>query len=139
MISERIWTNRLVIIFTGSIIISIVACTHKADLAGFPEVCFTGEVLPVFQNNCTMSGCHTGGGDEEMPLRTYEEIMNGIKPGNPDASEIYRSITSKWGERMPPDQPLSIGNRTLIRLWIEQGAGQTTCPVRKLTDYPDNK
>jgi hypothetical protein len=29
---------------------------------------------------------------------------------------------------MPPDNPLSLENRTLIRLWIEQGALPTTCP-----------
>jgi hypothetical protein len=29
---------------------------------------------------------------------------------------------------MPPNQPLSLENRTIIRLWIEQGAGLTVCP-----------
>jgi hypothetical protein len=137
MISLRIFLNRFVIIFSVSIIISFAACTHNADISGFPEVCFTGEILPIFQNNCTMSGCHSGGGDEEMPLRTYAEIMNGVTPGKPDASEIYRSVTSKWEQRMPPGQPLSIGNRTLIRVWIEQGAGQTTCPIPAMV-YPGN-
>jgi cytochrome c5 len=28
---------------------------------------------------------------------------------------------------MPPDNPLPTGKRTLIRLWIEQGAKETTC------------
>jgi hypothetical protein len=136
MISLLTSLNRLVIIFTVSIIISLSACTHDADISGIPEVCFTGEVLPIFQNNCTMSGCHSGGGDEEMPLRTYSEIMNGITSGKPDASEIYRSITSKWGQMMPPGQPLSIGNRTLIRLWIEQGAGETTCTILMAPVHP---
>jgi hypothetical protein len=30
---------------------------------------------------------------------------------------------------MPPKQPLSLENRTLIRVWIEQGAAETTCPT----------
>ncbi|MBG0857912.1 MAG: hypothetical protein IQL11_00305, partial [Bacteroidales bacterium] len=30
--------------------------------------------------------------------------------------------------KMPPDQPLSLENRIIIRLWIEQGAMLTTCP-----------
>jgi hypothetical protein len=30
--------------------------------------------------------------------------------------------------KMPPDEPLSKDNRTIIRLWIEQGAPATDCP-----------
>jgi hypothetical protein len=55
--------------------------------------------------------------------------MRGIKAGDPNDSEIYKAITKTSGEdKMPPDQPLSADNRTLIRLWIEQGAKETTCP-----------
>ncbi len=46
-----------------------------------------------------------------------------------DKSEIYQSLVEKWGERMPPDKPLSIGNRMMIRVWIDQGANETTCPA----------
>lgn len=127
MNANRIFLFRLYIIITIPLLFSS-ACTHNADISGLPEVCFTSDVLPVFLYNCTMANCHDGSGESEFPLRTYSEIMEGITPGNPGSSEIYRTITAKWGGRMPPDQPLSLENRTLIRVWIEQGAIETTCP-----------
>src|SRR5450759_1462572 len=57
----------------------------------------------------------------------YADIIREITPGNPDASRIYQTIIAKWGNRMPPKQPLSLENRTKIRVWIEQGATLTTC------------
>lgn len=103
------------------------SCKHEPDISGFPEICFTGEVLPVFINNCAMQGCHDGGGESEMQLNNYSDISRHVTPGKPDGSRLYQSITAKWSNRMPPDQPLSAENRTLIRVWIEQGAALTTC------------
>ena len=62
-----------------------------------------------------------------MALNNYSEIRNGVVPGNPDGSRIYQSIIAKWEDKMPPNQPLSLENRTKIRIWIEQGAAPTTC------------
>lgn len=110
------------IMFAGS-------CTHKPDLQDVPEICFESEVLPVFLNSCAISGCHDGSGEPDLVLNSYSNIMRGIKAGDPEGSKIYKSITQTSGEdRMPPDQPLSTDNRTIIRLWIEQGAKETTCP-----------
>ena len=104
------------------------SCTHIANIANLPEVCFTGQVLPIFINNCAMAGCHDGGGREERrPLNTYADIMRDITPGNPDGSRVYQTIIAKWENHMPPGQPLSLENRTIIRVWIEQGAALTTC------------
>lgn len=126
MISDRRFFFRsLLLIFFVSF--SFIKCSHEPDLSEFPEVCFTRDVLPVFLNNCTMTGCHDGTGESDMSFRNYNEIVDGITPGNADKSEIYKSLIDKWGERMPPDKPLSVENRTKIRLWIEQGAIETTC------------
>ena len=104
------------------------SCTHIANIANIPEVCFTGDVLPILINNCAMAGCHDGGGREShFALNNYADIIREITPGNPDASRIYQTIIAKWGNRMPPKQPLSLENRTKIRVWIEQGATLTTC------------
>jgi Planctomycete cytochrome C len=104
------------------------SCTHVANIANIPEVCFTGDVLPIFVNNCAKTGCHSGGGRESrMTLNNYSDIIQGIVPGNPNSSSIYQAIIAKWGNGMPPNQPLSEQNRTIIRVWIEQGAGQTVC------------
>jgi hypothetical protein len=106
----------------------VTSCSHIADIATLPEVCFTGEVLPIFVNNCAISGCHDGAGRESrMALNSYDNIIRDISPGNPDASRLYQVIIAKWANRMPPSQPLSLENRTKIRVWIEQGATLTTC------------
>jgi hypothetical protein len=104
------------------------SCTHVANIANVPAVCFTGDVLPVIVNNCAISGCHNGSGRESrMNLSNYAEISNEVVPGNPDGSRLYQAIISKWGNLMPPNKPLSLSDRTKIRVWIEQGAPYTVC------------
>jgi hypothetical protein len=104
------------------------SCTHVANIANLDQVCFTGDVLPIFVNNCAISGCHDGGDGERMALNSYSSIMRDISPGDPEKSKLYQVIVAKWGfNRMPPNQPLSMQNRTKIRVWIEQGASETTC------------
>ena len=106
----------------------VTSCSHVANIANMPEVCFTGDVLPIFTNNCAISGCHDGGGGEShFALNNYADIIRDITPGNPDASRLYQAIIAKWANRMPPGQPLSMQNREIIRIWIEQGAIQTIC------------
>jgi len=94
----------------------ITSCTHVANIANIPEVCFTSDILPIFTSNCAISGCHDGGGRESrLSLSSYSEIIKGV------------TIISKWGNMMPPNKPLSFDNRTKIRIWIEQGAKETVC------------
>jgi hypothetical protein len=117
------------IIMAITSILWIASCTHEPDLTGIPEICFEGDILTIFKNSCAISGCHDGSGESDLILNSYQNIMEGIKPGDPSGSEIYKAITTTSGEnKMPPDQPLSADNRTLIRVWIEQGAKETTCP-----------
>jgi hypothetical protein len=123
---------RVYLFFAGVFLVTIISwitsCSHVADIANLPEVCFTGEVLPIFQNNCAKSGCHDGGGESHMALNSYTSIMRHIKPGDPNGSEVYSVIISKWDfDRMPPGGALSKADRTKIRVWIEQGAQETTC------------
>jgi hypothetical protein len=115
----------LLIIFT--IFSWITSCTHLANIDSLPEVCFEADVLPIFTNNCAMTGCHDGGSGEGRPLNNYVDISHSVVPYDPYASSSYQAIIAKWGERMPPSQALSQENRTTIRLWIEQGATLTTC------------
>jgi hypothetical protein len=104
----------------------ISSCTHEADIADYTEVCFQRDVLPIFVNSCGMSGCHSSG--SEFSLTNYDQIASNVVPGNAQKSKLYQVISSAWGfQRMPPDLPLSIDNRSIINLWIEQGAKNTTC------------
>ncbi|MCU0462134.1 MAG: hypothetical protein MUF36_08990 [Bacteroidales bacterium] len=122
------------LIFLGIVLILTIfswisSCTHKPDIGNIPEVCFEKDVLQIFQNSCAISGCHDGSGESDLRLTSYVPISHAVEPGKPYSSEVYKAIISTTGEnKMPPDQPLSLENRTLIRLWIEQGAALTTCP-----------
>ena len=109
-----------------------VSCKHDSNmLDGFPEVCFENQVLPIFQNSCGMAGCHDTGGEAGYVLNNFDGIKNSVVAGDPEGSASYRAITSNGGEgMMPPSQPLSQENRTLIRLWIYQGANNTVCATR---------
>lgn len=107
----------------------IFSCRHNADISEIPEVCFEGDVLPVFKINCAIAGCHNTTGETELKLDNYLDISNAVSPGKPYSSSVYKAITATSGEnKMPPDRPLSLENRTLIRIWIEQGAKPTACP-----------
>jgi len=105
----------------------IFSCSHKEDVNELKEVCFDTEILPIFQNNC--ASCH----GKENPTKgisyvDYGSIMKTIDAGSANSSEAYKAIISIIGENvMPPENPISQNQRTLIRLWIEQGAKETKC------------
>lgn len=109
----------------------IWSCKHEArGLDQFEKVCFESQILPIFQTSCSLSGCHDApGGESDYVFSTYEGIMEAISPGNPLQSEAYKSIISSGENAMPPNQPLSRLNRTLIRIWIEQGALNESCAI----------
>jgi hypothetical protein len=113
------------------IVISLISsCTHSADITNIPEICFDRDVLPIFQNNCAISRCHNGTGESGVALNNFTSIKRSVEPYKPYSSRLYKAIIATFGEnRMPPGQPLSLANRTMIRLWIEQGAGMTTCQM----------
>lgn len=105
------------------------SCNHSTDAISLIDtVCFEKDVLPIFQTNCAISGCHDGSG-EEFRLSDYNSIREQVKPNNAKDSRVYSAITNTWDEFMPPSprQPLSKEQRTLIYVWIQQGAKNTKC------------
>ena len=116
------------LIYVFSAFFWITSCTHNAVLDNIPELCFDSDVLPIFKNSCAISGCHDGTGESRLDLNSYVSISNAVEPGKPYSSAVYKAIIATWGEnKMPPDQPISLNNRIIIRLWIEGGALPTTC------------
>jgi hypothetical protein len=97
------------------------------------KVYFQQQVLPVLLSNCAMSGCHDVASHQDgVILTSFEYVMAtaGIRPGNPNDSELYEMITeSDPEERMPPaPRPrLSSDQISLIRNWILQGAQNLSC------------
>jgi hypothetical protein len=105
------------------------SCKHDATgIDTLATICFEKQVLPIFSSNCAMSGCHDGSG-ELMALKDYSSIKSAVSPGKPFESDVYNAITAKWVNIMPPspNNPLSEEQRTIIYLWILQGAENTTC------------
>jgi len=116
--------KRLGFLLTSLVLVSILFLSNSCKHDGIPAsemapVSFT-EVLPVFQNYC--GTCHSGNGrDKGLDFTTYAGIRNEITPGNASKSKAYQAMTSTI-QIMPPNIALPTNKRTLIRLWIDQGA-----------------
>ena len=106
------------------ILLFLSSCQHDPDLTNVPVVHFSTDIQAILSGNCTMSGCHDGGA--EFSLIGYDNVIhNGsIKANDAHASKLYRSVTGREGEIMPPSSRPSLTNKQLQQMyvWIEQGA-----------------
>jgi cytochrome c5 len=103
-------------------------CTNEY-IENINPVCFESEVLPIFQSNCTQSGCHNAISREKgYDLSNYDGIVKkGITPGSYRKSELYKVLVQPAGAMPPkPYTLLSDAQIGVIALWIEQGAMNTT-------------
>lgn len=112
------------------IVVLFSSCRHEPmGVDSLETVCFESQVLPIFQTSCAISGCHGASNPEAgFDASNYNSIMKLVEPGKPLKSEVYKVITSPLNpEMMPPDNPLTKEQRTLIEVWILQGALNTNC------------
>jgi len=84
---------------------------------------FEQEVLPIFVQNCTMSGCHNAPTDEneQVVLTTYSGIRN---------NDYFDDIWDEIGDGdMPPDSmnQLTADDLATLQLWLSQGAQNNSC------------
>ena len=84
---------------------------------------FEQEVLPIFVQNCTMSGCHNTPTDDndEVVLTTYAGIRN---------NGYFDDIWDEIGDGdMPPDSmnQLTAEDLATLQLWLNQGAQNNSC------------
>ncbi|NJK96939.1 MAG: hypothetical protein HC905_20280 [Bacteroidales bacterium] len=128
MVSQNALQARTIIVLTFSLGL-MSSCTNEPQgIETLDPVCFESQILPLIQNSCATSGCHDAGTKEEgYDFSNYENILTAVQPGNARQSKLYQVLTDVYGEMMPPHQPLSIDDRNLIKIWIEQGAENTTC------------
>jgi hypothetical protein len=104
------------------------------------SVCFSRDILPIFNSNCAVPGCHGGTNPHDgVKLDSYTNIMRkGIVPGNPQSSKIYNMITGTGGGKdgvdeedgkmpPPPRNPLTSEQIALIYKWIAEGALNKDC------------
>ena len=101
---------------------SIPGCTTDG------QICFETSVLPIFISACARPGCHDAETHEEgYTLDRYSTIVRkGIKPGNANDSKLYKVLFETGEDRMPPDGALTQVQKDSIKLWIDQGAKNTT-------------
>jgi len=107
------------------------SCKHNPVV--FSNICFESEILPIFQNNCAISGCHgQGQARREIVLDTYENIMAaGVTAGNARKSRVYKALFGGSESAMPPKGPLTGSQIALIYSWIQGGALNTTgCGIK---------
>ncbi len=88
-------------------------------------VSFTGDIIPIFNNSCNSSGCHSAGGKapDLTAASAYNALLNGnyINTGDPANSELYQWMTGKKGTPMPVSG-INKNYNALVLAWIKQGA-----------------
>lgn len=96
------------------------SCQHDGISADQMTPVPFSKVKVIFSSYC--GSCHDGkDGEIRYNFNDSIDILNSVIPFNAAKSKSYQAITSTF-EIMPPDKALPTNERTLIRLWIEQGA-----------------
>ena len=93
-------------------------------------VYFQNEILPLFSANCASSGCHGENNPADgLSLTTYSGIMEEVKPGEPNKSEVYKVLYETGSDLMPPPPaaPIDSTSAWKIYTWITQGALNNSC------------
>lgn len=131
----------------GSILVAgLLLFSCKSEFIQPAPVCFESEVLPIFQSNCTQSGCHNSIDKEKgLDLSNYAGIVDdGIEPGDYKNSKIYEALVKSGGDEAMPPLPyerLTEAQITTIAIWIEEGAqnttacGSTTCDTSAVQTF----
>jgi hypothetical protein len=88
------------------------------------QVSFSGDLVPIFEKNCSKSGCHDGIPTKKpslTPEKAYSALMGGgyVNPIAPDQSGIYMSVKSN---SMPVGGSLTTIEKKMILDWIRNGA-----------------
>jgi hypothetical protein len=91
------------------------------------EVSFINNIIPVFNQKCSISGCHGSGGHSPdlTVAKAYNSLMNGgfINLADPKSSKLYLRLTGKLTPAMPligSSNPSNIN--ALVLTWITQKA-----------------
>src|SRR5689334_7034366 len=93
-------------------------------LAGEPakKVTYEDDVMPILRDNCLK--CHNPDklkGD--LDLSSFSSAMKGggsgvdLNPGDPEGSQLYKSITHVDEPTMPPNKKLADREIAVIRAW----------------------
>ena len=88
-------------------------------------VSFATDILPIFNNSCNVSGCHSQGGKSPdlSAGNAYNSLLNGnfINTSDPQTSALYEWMAGKRGTPMPVSG-VNKDYNSLVLAWIKQGA-----------------
>lgn len=88
-------------------------------------VSFSQDIMPIFNNSCSLSGCHASGG--KAPDLSAANAFSSLTVGNyinsnsPENSTIYQWMTGKKTTPMPVGG-INKDYNALVLAWIKQGA-----------------
>jgi hypothetical protein len=85
-------------------------------------VSYSGDLQPIWDQNCTKSGCHDGAHDPLLtPAESYNAIMAGgfVNTAIPTESILYQVLQ---GGSMPPTGKLPSADIQMVLDWIKNGA-----------------
>lgn len=95
------------------------------DLEITEDVSFAGDVIPIFEKSCSISGCHNSNGvsPDLSSDKAFNALTNGgyIDVSSPENSLVYEFVSGK----RTPVMPVSGVDPTIaatILAWIKQGA-----------------
>src|SRR6266516_6884184 len=123
--------SKIIISLTSVFLITGLSGCYKdiispgQDPNGPPQqVSFSGDLIPLFEANCALSGCHDATPSHNPALtsdKAYDAILNGgyINIVVPTNSSLYEHVES--GE-MPPTGALKASDVQKILDWIRNGA-----------------
>jgi hypothetical protein len=114
------YLSALLIIGLGAVIFLVNSCQQVGVPADqMQTIDFKNQIIPIYSVNCGV--CHNGGGDLGYNFNDSTDIKNSVVPYSLSQSKSYQAMISTF-QIMPPNNPLSTSNRTIVMLWIEQGA-----------------
>lgn len=120
-------TRYLKFLVLFGVVFFLTSCEYKLIEFDEPdptvEVSFSEEIVPVFNNKCNVSGCHTAGhfAVDLTPANAYIDlkVKNLINTDNPADSRLYKILvnigSTHTGRSTPSEQQL-------ILQWLQQGA-----------------
>jgi hypothetical protein len=115
--------RRVMILLTGAIILSLSGCTSEqipTDCpTGTPDMSFSGDIQPIFNNNCV--SCHSGSTSPDLsPGISFTELTEGGYVDNPQEepceTALYQVLTDTHIDRASEEEVFKILG------WIQDGA-----------------
>ncbi len=119
-----------IFVFFSATLFILAGCykdkTVPVDVAAITKtVSFSKDIVPIFNQSCNTTGCHSSGG--QTPTLTETNALSALTIGNyysksaPESSIIYEKMTGKRGTPMPVSG-VNKEYAALILAWIKQGA-----------------